>query len=150
MEGKTLIFLDDIRITGSHERMILKMAKEFGLQNKAYLLYFAELVNDAIHPRFENYLNYYAVKSIFDLHDIVNSPDFVPNTRIVKYILNYDSADFDQFIARQNEQFKEELYDLAIGNGYHTIDAYTTNLQKITPPTFQGAIHSKNQLTDVK
>ncbi len=40
LRGKTLLFLDDIKITGSHERMILKMAKEHGLANPIYMLYF--------------------------------------------------------------------------------------------------------------
>ena len=50
LNNKVLIFLDDIRITGSHERMITKMLKEYGLENETHLLYFAELVNKNIHP----------------------------------------------------------------------------------------------------
>ena len=61
LEDKTLLFLDDIKITGSHERMILKMVNEYGLVNDLYLLYFAELVNKSIHPNIENYLNYHRV-----------------------------------------------------------------------------------------
>ncbi len=30
LEGKTLFFLDDIKITGSHEKMIMKMVREYG------------------------------------------------------------------------------------------------------------------------
>ncbi|RZM29991.1 MAG: SusC/RagA family TonB-linked outer membrane protein, partial [Pedobacter sp.] len=89
LEGKTLVFLDDIRITGSHERMILKMADAYQLKNAIYLLYFAELVNTEIHPKIENFLNYHQVKSIFDLDGIIKSGNFCINTRIVKYILNY-------------------------------------------------------------
>lgn len=131
LENKVLIFIDDIRITGSHEKMILKMAREYGLKNEAYLLYFAELINKDIHPRFENFLNYHCVHSIFDLHDIINSPNFKINTRIVKYILNYDANDFQKFIKKQNTAFINELFDMAIGNSYHTIDAYSENFNKI-------------------
>ncbi len=143
LSGKTLVFLDDIRITGSHERMILKTAKAYNLTNDAYLLYYAELVNKDIHPRFENYLNYHCVHSIFDLHDIVNSPDFKINTRIVKYLLNCETEDFKKFTARQSEAFLNLLYDRAIGNGYHTIEAYTENFNflktgYIEPPLQTG------------
>jgi hypothetical protein len=31
LKGKTLVFLDDIRITGGHERMIMKMIDEYEL-----------------------------------------------------------------------------------------------------------------------
>ena len=61
LKDKVLIFLDDIRITGSHERMITKMLKEYCLENETHLLYFAELINRNIHPNIENFLNYYHV-----------------------------------------------------------------------------------------
>ncbi|WP_224746422.1 phosphoribosyltransferase family protein [Mucilaginibacter glaciei] len=131
LTGKTLVFLDDIRITGSHERMITKMADAYGLQNDMYMLYFAELVNDAIHPNVENQLNYHQVKTIFDLDRIVKSPDFLINTRIVKYVLNYSFDSFCVFIQNQSAAVIELFYNMALGNGYHTIDAYQTNLNFI-------------------
>jgi PRTase ComF-like len=126
--GKTLLFLDDIKITGSHERMILKMIHEYGLKNDVFMLYFAELTNTSVHPRFENYLNNYYVNSIFEIENIVKSTNFVANTRVVKYLLHYDFEAFCGFILNQNTDFIENLYDLALGNGYHTIEAYAKNL----------------------
>lgn len=128
IEGKSLIFLDDIRITGSHERMIVNMVDKYRLKNAVYMLYFAELINKNIHPKVENYLNYYSVKSIYDLRPIIHSRFFQINTRIVKYILNSDPIDFKEFIWTESSEFKQLLYNMAIGNGYHTIDAYTANL----------------------
>ncbi|AMR33649.1 hypothetical protein A0256_20555 [Mucilaginibacter sp. PAMC 26640] len=131
LAGKTLIFLDDIRITGSHERMIMKMVEEYKLSNEIYMLYFAELVNKSVHPNVENHLNYHHVKSIFHLQDIIASPDFCINTRIVKYILNYDFESFCIFMQEQNITFAQQLYNMALGNGYHTIEAYAQNLNFI-------------------
>jgi len=131
LDHKTLLFLDDIRITGSHERMILKMVGEYEMKNDIHLLYFAELSNMDIHPNIENYLNYHHVKSIFDLDDIVKSGAFAFNTRIVKYILNSAFNSFSIFISNQTEDFINMLYNLSLGNGYHTIDAYATNLNYI-------------------
>lgn len=131
LAGKTLLFLDDIKITGSHERMITKMLTEYGLQNETYLLYFAELENKSIHPNIENYLNYYFVKSIFDLDSIIKSERFAMNTRIVKYILNTDPAAFKVFVQNQSSELMNLLYDLSLGNGYHTIEAYQPNLNQL-------------------
>jgi len=128
LKSKTLLFLDDIRITGSHERMITKMLKEHNLTNDTHLLYFAELVDDSIHPKIENYLNYYYVKSIFDLNDIIKTDRFSINTRIVKFILNVDENQFKVFIQAHDPGFLNQLYNMALGNGYHTIDAYRSNL----------------------
>lgn len=125
---KVLLFLDDIRITGSHERMILKMANEYRLDNKMYLLYFAELVNKDIHPSIENELNYHQVKTIFDLKPIILGGNFRINTRIVKYILNTEKAAFKNFIQDLPNNFIQELYHMAIGNSYHTITNYQANL----------------------
>lgn len=131
LAGKTILFLDDIKITGSHERMIVKMVQEYELQNDIYMLYFAELTNKNIHPNIENFLNYHCVKSIFDLEPIVQSEHFYINTRIVKYILNYDHDAFCIFLQNQTPQFINQLYDMALGNGYHTIEAYSRNLHFI-------------------
>lgn len=131
LDHKTLLFLDDIRITGSHERMILKMVDEYGMKNDIHLLYFAELANKEIHPNVENLLNYHQVKSIFDLDGIIKGGSFCFNTRIVKYILNSDFNSFSVFIHNQTEEFINMLYNLSLGNGYHTIDAYAVNLNYI-------------------
>ncbi|MVN90425.1 phosphoribosyltransferase family protein [Mucilaginibacter aquatilis] len=128
LTGKVLIFLDDIKITGSHERMISKMIREYNLHNETYMLYFAELVNMDIPPTIENYLNYHEVKTIFDLDRVINGGHFIVNTRIVKYILNYDHKDFCIFIEYQSKAFINQLYDMALGNGYHTMDNYSINL----------------------
>jgi hypothetical protein len=70
--------------------MIMKIVAAYGLQNDIYMLYFARLINKNIHPNIENLLNYYLVKTIFDLEAIIKSGNFIINKRIVKYILNYN------------------------------------------------------------
>lgn len=104
------------------------MISEYDLSNDTYLLYFAELVNKNIHPNIENYLNYYYVKSIFDLESIIRVKRFAINTRIVKYILNVNSSSFKIFIQNQTPNFLSLLYNMAIGNNYHNIDEYKENL----------------------
>lgn len=132
LQGKTLIFLDDIKITGSHERVILRMIEQYGLHhNDTYLLYFAELIDKEIPANIENYLNYYAVKSIFDLNPVISSGHFCFNTRIVKYILCYEHNAFCVFMQNKTESFSNQLYDLALGNGYHLMDEYLENLNFI-------------------
>ncbi|OJV22435.1 phosphoribosyltransferase family protein [Dyadobacter sp. 50-39] len=131
LNNKVLLFLDDIRITGSHERMILKMVNEYCLNNRIHMIYFAELINKNIHPSIENYLNYYHVKSIFDLDNIINSKGFSINTRTVKYILIYEFENFKSFILNQSSEFVYNFYNMAVGNSYHTIEAYSRNLNFI-------------------
>lgn len=131
LKGKTLLFLDDIKITGSHEKVILKMIREYGLVNEIYHLYFAEMVNTSIHPNIENVLNYYSVKTVADLHNIVSDERFAINTRIVKFILCAPPEAFRDFIRQQDTRFCKLLYNMAIGNSYHTIDVYQSNLNEL-------------------
>lgn len=138
LEGKVVLFLDDIKITGSHERMIMNMVQAYELKNELLLLYFAELVNDAIHPNVENELNYHFVKSIFEVEKIVQSGQFFINTRVVKYILNYEFQAFSVFLRNQSGGFVHQLYDMALGNSYHTIDAYRRNLDFIKSYLFNN------------
>jgi len=131
IKDKVLIFLDDIRITGSHEKMITRMIEKYKLENDFFLLYFAELTNQSIHPKIENLLNYSFVKTIFDLNKIINGKRFFINTRIVKFILNYESIDFRNFIDDQNFDFIKLLFNMAAGNNYHKINSYSENFNTL-------------------
>lgn len=142
IEKKTLIFLDDIKITGSHEKMITNMIESYSIKSDFFLLYFAVLTNKSIDPKIENHLNYSYVKSIFDLNSIINSNRFAINTRIVKYILNSEFDDFKNFIVDKKNDFINLIYNMAIGNNYHNIEAYTHNLQYL-----KEIINQKNNIT---
>jgi hypothetical protein len=137
LKDKVLFFLDDIKITGSHEKMILKMVKEYGLINNIFMLYFAELINEDIHPNIENHLNYHQIKTVSDLDTVIKSGNFCFNTRIVKYILNCDFNSFQSFLDKQTDDFIQSLYNLSLGNSYHTIESYSENF-----------IHLKNCITN--
>lgn len=131
LKNKILIFLDDIKITGTHERIIVKMLDDFDIQNHCYMLYYAELSDDSICPRVENFLNHKYVKNISDLDSIVNQSDFKFNTRIVKYILNSNHSECKEFLSKQTSAFIEKLYFNALGNEYYKFPEYMTNLLEI-------------------
>ena len=128
IKGKQIIFLDDIRITGSHEKVISRMMDQFNIKEDCIFTYFAELVNMDIDPKVENYLNYFYVKNLLDLDKIIKNDSFLFNTRIVKYMLNSPHEEFKVFINYQRVKFLETFYYLAIGNSYHLMDDYKVNL----------------------
>lgn len=130
MENKLLLFIDDVKITGSHELVIKNMLNSFEIKNNLHFIYFAELVNKNIHPRIENVLNNSFIKSISSLNKIIDAGNFKFNTRVIKYMLCYEEKAFNKFIATQSNSFCFELYNLAIGNSYHTIKEYAKNLNQ--------------------
>lgn len=132
IKGKTIIFLDDIKITGSHEKVICRMADKYGLENNMIFAYYAQLCNPEIHPDIENQLNYAFVKNLLDLDKIIKNDTFLLNTRVVKFILNSDPNEFNTFIQYQSIKLVQNIYHQAIGNGYHLIDDYKSNLDYIS------------------
>jgi hypothetical protein len=131
IKNKQLLLLDDIKITGSHERVIERMFNTQDIDPHRIYLYFAELCNSEINPKIENVLNYAYVSNLLDLDKIIKNDEFILNTRIVKYILIYDHTEFVNFINYQKNKLVETIYHAAIGNSYHLIPEYVENLNYI-------------------
>lgn len=128
LKGKTIILLDDIRITGGHEIVVSKAMEQYDVKERCIYLYFAQLDNPHVCPRIENKLNYYVVKQLNDLAQIILNENFIPNTRVVKFMLNRPLQEFQNFITYQSDKFRSTIYHLAIGNSYHLIPEYKNNL----------------------
>ncbi|MDR2809567.1 MAG: phosphoribosyltransferase family protein [Tannerellaceae bacterium] len=132
LKGKQLVFLDDIKITGTHEWIILNMLNQYDLSNTCYMLYFAELIDKSIPPNIENRLNYAYVKSLDEIDTLIKNEQFHFNTRVVKLILNSQDHLFDRFIEKQDIQFIRNLYYKSIGNDYFKFSKYLRNLNQLT------------------
>ncbi|RAJ08278.1 phosphoribosyl transferase-like protein [Chitinophaga skermanii] len=131
--GKLCLFLDDIKITGSHEHTVNKILTQYNVDGQFIFLYFAELMNSDVHPRIENYYNYFDVQSPGDIIRIMNSASFCFNTRLVKYILLLDTAAFTEVMRNISRKKRNELLDLAISNNYHQVIDYQENISKLKP-----------------
>jgi hypothetical protein len=152
LRHKTLIFTDDIRITGSHELIIRNLLQGYGLNNESWFLYYAQLHNMDIHPSIENKLNYYTVNSLQSLAEVLKCPDLRMNTRLVKYILHAPGPEFEALLLQLPLNFLLELGDCSIGNNYHQMKEYRQNasylfnyLQK-TVPSWQMVLKPELQL----
>jgi len=144
IENKTVIYMDDIRITGSHEKMIksqiLSKVKD-SPDERAIFIYFAELVNENVDPKVENILNYYFVKDLYSLDKVLKNEDWIPNTRAVKFILKKtEGSQFDVFLQFQPLKIVSTIYHLAIGNSYHLMDEYKDNILKMRKLLIQNKL----------
>ena len=131
INDKLCIFVDDIKITGSHEHTVNKILNQYNVKGDFVFVYFAELVNKDIHPKIENHYNYFVVKNVTDIVNIVNRTNFQFNTRIIKYILNLDEEQFTFLIKNISIEKRNELFHLAISNNYHQITEYQNNIETI-------------------
>jgi hypothetical protein len=128
LRDRTILLIDDIKITGSHEMVVKQMIEKHQLTGRFIFLYFAELTNKKIPASFENHLNYYFVKGLNDLTQIVAADSFAFNTRIIKYLLKSERFEFEDFLSRLGNGKLKEMVELSISNNYHRIDAYKQNL----------------------
>lgn len=131
IDGKLCIFVDDIKITGSHEHTVNKILKQFDVNGDFIFVYFAELINRDIHPNIENYYNYFSVKNVQDIVALINKENFQFNTRIVKFILKLDEPDFLYLTDNIPKHKSDDLFHLAISNNYHQITEYQSNINII-------------------
>lgn len=124
-KNDVLVFIDDIKITGSHENRIKELLVREKIKNEVIFIYIAEyLGKDAT---IEHFLNHKDVNNLKDINDIIRNEEFIFNTRVVKYILKSDIEHFVSFITYQSRMFQETLFSLAILNNYHTNEKYKTN-----------------------
>lgn len=132
--GKTLIFLDDIRVTGSHEERICHLLDRTGLVEQQHLfVYFAQIREpERCDPTIENFLNYASISSLLSIDHIIKNDEFLFNTRVIKYILCSDFAQFTTFIHYQSKTFRHTLLHYAYGNSYHLQPAFQQAIQLLT------------------
>lgn len=131
IDGKLCIFVDDIKITGSHEHTVNKILNQYNINGDFVFVYYAELANKEIHPKIENHYNYYAVKGVNEIIEVINRNHFQFNTRIIKYILGLKNVEFNFLIENMPHSKRDELFHLAISNNYHQIIDYKTNINLI-------------------
>ncbi len=131
LENRLCLFLDDVKITGSHEYVIKKQIIENNLEGKGMFgfLYLAELKNDLIAPQFENILNYAYVKGLDEIVEIMIKSSFHFNTRLIKYLLLCPNIDI--FLKKVDKNKQKQLLNWAISNNYHLMDEYRKNINII-------------------
>lgn len=129
------IFIDDISITGSHQRVVEKLLDKCFIKTKSVFLYYAKLNNPTIAPSFENTLNYHFTSNVKKVTDIILSDTYKITTRTTKYILSLKTKELDYLISKlmkmQKKTILMELVTMADANEYNDIELYKQNLKKL-------------------
>lgn len=137
LNGNHVIFIDDVVITGAHERNMERMVKELGIKANVAYAYLAALEGGCC-PSIEADLNYAHVKA--DASNIVsflNETEVVYggvtlNTRLVKFLLKLPQTTFIQALDVLTIKNRMELRRMAYANDYHTNANYQTNIGYLT------------------
>jgi PRTase ComF-like len=137
------LFLDDIWITGAHERRILKMLEASGVDygSDCLFLYFAKLENPVCDPSIESYLNLHAIHDFQSVLDLMEHDGFCWNTRVVKYLLLLPAVQFDLLIENLGLENRRQLYHWAINNGYCQLKNLEPNFHRLKSTLYETASH---------
>lgn len=129
------IFIDDISITGSHQRVIEKLLDDSLIETSSVFLYYAKLSNPEICPSFENDLNYSFISDVLKLTDLILSDSYKVTTRTTKYILSMLAKDLEYLIGKIKQHKKHsilnELVEMSHSNEYDKIERYKQNLNTL-------------------
>lgn len=126
-EDAILLLIDDIKITGAHQARIENLLQSNNFDGHAVFLFYAELTGGE-DPQIEGFLNRKAINGLKDINEIIREDEFIFNTRVVKFILQHDSADFINFIEFQSQKFNETLLHYSIGNEYFKEPVFHANI----------------------
>lgn len=116
---KTLIVIDDILITWTHERLTKKLIVDDIGHEDVTFAYYAEVANKDVDPTIENELNHAYVKKLSHINTIIREWSKL-NARTIKFILWYeDKRECASFLTYQHANFLHSLFNGAISNDYH-------------------------------
>ena len=129
VEGKMLLFLDDVYITGSHQRKIEEMLARYAIPTeKVVCLYYMELINSSVDASIESFLNMYSISTIKDLVSLIlaEGNDYKIIVRTIKFLLfKTNITDFLQVVPLT---IRKEIFNLAIGEKYHLKPEFKNNM----------------------
>ena len=129
-----LIFMDDVSITGTHQKVIENLISENSIENEVVFLYYAKLIDNS-DPKFESHLNNFKIKKWDDLAKLMLLSVFKFNTRAIKYLLSLKKEEFNLMIDvlhKNKPQLINNLFLFAESNNYDKIDAYKNNMKELT------------------
>lgn len=125
IEGKLLLFVDDVRITGTHEDKLVEILQRDGIQNEAVFLYYANYHGN--QPDIEGQLNFSGMKSLTDYVEMTKQPGHHVIIRPIKYILGQKPEALKDALPQLDDHIITKMYHGCLAEGYYKIPGYQRN-----------------------
>lgn len=97
LEGKKVVILDDIRVTGLREAALKLLLENAGVSHTSFY-YILNAPEGRKYPQTEAVININSVRTIEDVLELAQKPGFVPNVRMCKFLLSQSIADIEHFL----------------------------------------------------
>lgn len=127
--GKLLIFIDDVRITGTHEDKLIDILEKEKVKNDRFFLYYANYSGE--NPEIEAKINFAGVRSLADYVKLAQEPNHHVIVRPLKYLLAQNLEDLEKTLNGLNHNKLETIYCGCLAEGYFKIPTYQENVNLI-------------------
>lgn len=131
LEDKTLIFIDDVCITGTHEDKLVEILDKNQLTNRTFFGYFAIYEKGEVGADIEAQLNFAGIRDVADFVELSKQPDHHIIVRPIKFLLSQDKEVFGETIRQLPREFSRKMYYGCVGEGYHRIPKYQDNFRQL-------------------
>jgi hypothetical protein len=129
IRGKLLLFVDDVRITGTHEHKMIDVLAREQLENDAMFVYFANY--GGAQPDIEGRLNFAAIASLDDFIALTKEPRYHVIIRPIKYILSRELAVLNDVLPRLADDVIFAMVDGSLAEGYYAVPAYQAAFSRL-------------------
>lgn len=135
VKGKSLIFVDDVRITGSHENAVKRVLGTYPHDNHVFMYY--AMADHGIRPSIENDLNRKYVNNFSRMIEILGHPHTM-NARMVKDILRLSVEGANHLVRLMKPEIAFNIVNLAIAEGYDKFDSFKESFA-----VFKGIVNTE-------
>lgn len=125
--GAHLLVVDDVRVTGAHQRCLMRASEALPLTARTflYIAAFSAQLGGCFDPAQEDALNHAAVKTLDDLAGIVEAGDFAWNVRVCKFTLSpANHGELPPFLRSMPGWFIRDLHRNSCRDGYARMAPY--------------------------
>lgn len=127
-ENKTMLFVDDVRITGAHENRLMEIIDncERLRDSNIHFLYYGQLVGDESRNDIEAYLN--SAEMTLDMYiEMQREPANHLIVRPIKWLMRMNRKDFETYLTKSSIKVIRDLYFACLGEGYYAVPEYQCN-----------------------
>jgi predicted amidophosphoribosyltransferase len=146
LNDKLVVVFDDLRSTGAHERMIIKLMEQEVKNAQLIFVYHVKFSKKLESPA-EERLNHALVKKTLDVLPwfSADTTDFVINSRLLKFLLSSAPDNFGAFCECIGANYCKQLYDAALtSDGYYKMSDFQVNFRQLENFLMKtGALHKR-------
>jgi hypothetical protein len=137
LQGCRVVVIDDVRITGSHERRVQQLMLAAGVDELLSLFIGKNLQPDT-NGAVEHVLNHQWLHSLRQLRELMQRPHWQVNARVCKYLLSH--PDIDQllnFWLTVPPQQQQSILHAMDADGYSSMPAYAATYARLAAHVHQ-------------